>query len=545
MDIKLIGENLIQAPMKKILVSWIGHTDLLAMIPTLSESQVERVRTIVLDKAHGRAGLGPIKTLLQQEHFDEVCLIDNYAAKDVLQWYSQWLGCKPHIITVAVNNPADYEEVFRISDSVLAEVCSRQKKSKEFSLSLLLTSGTPTMAAVFVLLGKTKYPAFFWQTHLGMATETRIPYDLTSDLLPDLLHNSDSAFHHLSALSPQEIQGFENIIGDSPAIRLAVGRARLVAIRDVSVLLTGESGTGKELFAHAIHAASCRKGKPFKAVNCAAFPDSLIEGELFGYEKGAFTGADQPRDGLFKQADGGTLFLDEIGECPLPQQAKLLRVLQPPHGTPPSCREFERIGGKEKIRSDVRIIAATNRDLAKEVAEGRFREDLYYRLASFLIKLPPLRERRSDIIPIAESILQRINEDFGDVEQGYEPKNLSVSAKKFVRSFDWPGNVRQLSNVLLQAAILSQGVSIGKAELEEGVSGTLNFGSAAIPPLLPLGEGFSLDAYLKTIRERYLREAMKEANGVKAEAARLLGYQNAETLRRQLETHEIRWEGEK
>lgn len=368
-----------------------------------------------------------------------------------------------------------------------------------------------------------------------------IPFDLSVDFLPEVLKDADSAFHHLASRAPQEIEGFEQIVGDSKAIRYAVGRAQRAALWDVSVLLLGESGTGKELFAWAIHNASRRKGKPFISLNCAAFPESLIESELFGHVKGAFTGAIEEKHGAFRQAHGGTLFLDEIGECPSVQQAKLLRVLQPPPGKSPCCREFTPVGGKKPIQCDVRVIAATNRNLPREISEGRFREDLFYRLATILVKLPPLRERKEDIIPIAESILDRINQDFEDHRQGPEHKNISESTKKFAKSFDWPGNVRQLNNALLQAAVLSAGPTIQKHELEEAITESGRSGAISPFPLVSLGEGFSLDAFLTSIQISYLQKAMSEANGTIAQAAKLLGYQNPETLRQQLLRLKVKW----
>ena len=244
------------------------------------------------------------------------------------------------------------------------------------------------MTAIWVLLGKSRYPATFYQTHDGRAWKTEIPFDLAFDFVPELLHSPDLSLQHLAARSPQEIAGFNQIIGNSKAIRLAVGRAQKAAIRDVPVLILGETGTGKELFARAIHDASHRQGGPFLAINCAAIPQELLESELFGHKKGAFTGASADHAGAFEQADGGTIFLDEIGECAPGMQSKLLRVLQPPPGTGPCHRVFRRVGETRDRTSDVRVIAATNRDLLQEVEAHRFREDLYYRLAVITLKIP-------------------------------------------------------------------------------------------------------------------------------------------------------------
>lgn len=527
--------------MHKILVSWIGHTDLLAMLPTLEEKQANQLRQVVKNKDGKNASHSPIKTLLESESFDEIHLIDNYSDKAVVKWYLDWLGHKAKVHKVVINNPTDYEEIFQISDSILTDICSRQKQVKEFSLSLLLTSGTPTMAAVFVLLGKTKYPAVFWQTHKGSASETKIPYDLTSDLLPDLLHKSDSAFHHLSALSPQECKGFENIIGNSRPIRLAVGRARRAALRDVSILLLGESGTGKELFARAIHEASRRKGKPFVPVNCAAIPPELMESELFGHVKGAFTDAKKDKSGAFAHANNGTLFLDEIGECPLQLQAKLLRVLQPPEDQGMCVREFQPVGAEKVCQTNVRIIAATNRNLLDEVKSGRFRDDLYYRLSAITVKLPALRQRKEDIVSIAEHILHKINKDFRRDEPGYEDKYFSVATKKFIQQFSWPGNVRELGNAILQAVVMSESEVLTPQDIDAALMESSDSCHADDVMNRPLGDGFSLDDLLNSIKIRYLKRAKAESGGMKRLAAELLGYKNYQKLDTQLQRFEIDW----
>lgn len=526
--------------MKKVLVSWIGHTDLLAMCPSLTDSQREEVLALLNHKHPGQAQASPVKTLIENEPFDEVHLIDNYGKDSVSNLYLKWINCKATIHRVSFQNPTNYEEIFAVSDAVLTDVYSKQK-DKDFSLSLLLTSGTPTMTAVFVLLGKTKFPATFWQTHQGNVSPTRIPYDITVDLLPNLLHKSDSAFHHLSTSSPQEYEEFKHIVGNSQAIRLATGRARRAALRDVSVLLLGESGTGKELFARAIHSASRRKDKPFFAINCAALPSELIESELFGHKKGAFTGADKDKKGAFSEADGGTLFLDEIGECPLHMQTKLLRVLQPPTGKGMCIREFNRVGETATISANVRIIAATNQNLVEEIKSGQFRDDLYYRLAAISIKLPALRERKEDIIDIAEHLLQKINQDFKDDESGYEDKKFSPTTKKLVKQLTWPGNVRQLNNVILQAVVMSEGNTLTPADIEAALADMLSPQQDSDLLALPLGGDFSLDELLRTIRVRYLERARDEAGGSKKESARLLGYPSYQKLANQLHSLDISW----
>src|SRR5512136_872651 len=249
--------------------------------------------------------------------------------------------------------------------------------------------------------------------------------------------------------------GFDQILGRSPVLREALTRAAQVAPTETTVLLTGESGTGKELVARAIHYASRRADGPFVAVNCAALPDTLLESELFGHERGAFTGADRQKPGRFELAAGGTLFLDEVGELSAAVQAKLLRVLQE--------REFQRVGGTVTLQADVRLIAATNRDLGKEVQAGRFRDDLYYRLNVFTIQLPPLRERGEDVLLLADFFVRSLGARMGKADLG-----LSRDAREALLNHAWPGNIRELQNAVERALIVSDGGLLTAAQLGIG-----------------------------------------------------------------------------
>ena len=522
----------------KALVSWIGHTDLKALAVEVPIGMRKRIAALVRgDLTPPDDANGPVKTMVQAEAFDQIHLLADIPA-DIAEAFVTWLGVAATLHKVDLHGPTNYKEVFLISDEVLMTVAGQGATE----LHYLLSPGTPTMAAVWVLLGKTKYPGRFWQTWKGEAAETEIPFDITLDVVPQLLRGADSRLQHLAARGPSELQGFEGIIGDSPAIRLAAGRAKKAALRDVPVLLSGESGTGKEMFAHAIHAAGHRRGKPFLAINCAALPKPLLESELFGHEKGAFTGADRSREGAFRRADGGTLFLDEIGECDPEIQAKLLRVLQPPPGEGPCIREFTKVGGHTVERSDVRVIAATNRSLVERVGIGKFREDLYYRLAVITLTLPPLRERAADALLIADTLLDRINQDFSRQEPGYAHKLLSTDAKYFVRTHNWPGNVRELYNTLLQAAVMSEYTELSAEDLRTAVPEPVRTDRPGADLLeQPLGDGFVLDTLLETVRSHYLTRAMREANGVKTRAADLLGYRNYQTLDNQLKRLGIEW----
>jgi DNA-binding NtrC family response regulator len=523
----------------KALISWIGHMDLRAMAASAPVAMRKRISGLVRDNLEPpEDGKGPLKTMVEVREFDAVHLLADIPA-DIAEHFAQWLGVPVALHKVDLHGPTNYREVFQIADAELAKVTAGVSPE----LHYLLSPGTPTMAAVWVLLGKTKYPGRFWQTWQGKATETEIPFDITLDVVPRLLRGADSHLQHLAARGPSELQGFEGIVGDSPAIRLAAGRAKKAALRDVPVLLSGESGTGKEMFAHAIHAAGHRRDKPFLAINCAALPKPLLESELFGHVKGAFTGADKARDGAFRRADGGTLFLDEIGECDPEIQAKLLRVLQPPPGAGPCAREFTKVGGHTVEQADVRVIAATNRSLVDRVALGKFREDLYYRLAVITLLLPPLRERAADALLIAERLLERINQDFSKQELGYEHKKLSSNAKYFVRTHNWPGNVRELYNTLLQAAVMSESTELTAEDLRAAVPEPVRKDRPGADLLeQPLGDGFVLDTLLEKVRSHYLIRAMRESNGVKTRAADLLGFRNYQTLDHQLRRLNIEWE---
>jgi two-component system, NtrC family, response regulator HydG len=295
------------------------------------------------------------------------------------------------------------------------------------------------------------------------------------------------------------------LVGRSEPMRRVLDQVRKVAPTDATVLVLGESGTGKELVARAVHAASGRGEKPFVSVSCAAIPEGLLESELFGHEKGAFTGAVRRKLGRFELAHEGTLFLDEVGEIPPAIQVKLLRVLQE--------RSFERVGGEETVSADVRLVSATNRDLARMVAEGRFREDLYYRLNVVPVRLPPLRERPGDVEELASHFLARVAPRIGRKVTGFAPEAIAL-----LRRHAWPGNVRELENVVEQALVFAEGDLVRPEDLPEGIR------RAAPSPALPVPSGDrSLTDILEDLEEQLILAAYERAKGVKAETARLLG----------------------
>jgi len=296
------------------------------------------------------------------------------------------------------------------------------------------------------------------------------------------------------------------LIGQSPAMREVFKLIGRVAPMDANVLITGESGTGKELVARAIHRHSQRSGGPFVAINCPAVPESLLESELFGYERGAFTGAVHDYVGRFEAAAGGTVFLDEIGDLPASTQAKLLRTLQE--------HVVERLGGR-RIPVDFRLIAATNRDLERLLADGQFREDLYYRLNVVRIHLPPLRERRADILPLAEAFLWKHSKAQSDAPHGF-----TEDATRLLLAHDYPGNVRELENIVQHAIVLARGSLITAADLPippgQSESGASPFRAVDLLSR-PLAEAVQM------LERELIQGALARAQGNKAEAARLLG----------------------
>lgn len=295
----------------------------------------------------------------------------------------------------------------------------------------------------------------------------------------------------------------DSIVGHSKAMKNVINLIRKVSTSPVTVLILGESGTGKELIARAIHYNSPRATKPFTAINCAAIPENLIESELFGYEPGAFTGATARKKGLFEATNGGTLFLDEIGDLPPLTQSKILRVLQE--------KEIRRLGGRDAIKVDVRIIAATNKDLEKEMKEGRFREDLYYRLRVVTVELPPLRQRKEDIPALVNHFIEKYNNEFGK-----RVKGIDSLAMKALSEYSWPGNIRQLESVIERAVLMCDSDTIKIEEIKTELkipmaSGILDFD-------LP-EEGINFE----NLEKELLKKAMAKANNVAARAARLLG----------------------
>jgi nitrogen regulation protein NR(I) len=348
------------------------------------------------------------------------------------------------------------------------------------------------------------------------------PFDL-----PKILSLVDSAVDVISETNKNKEQSSiedinleedikAGIIGNSLSMQTVYKRIGQVSSSDVTVLITGESGTGKELIARAVHKNSLRNNKPFIAVNCSAIPENLIESELFGHEKGAFTGANQQRIGYFEQCDSGTIFLDEIGDMPLAAQTKILRALQE--------GELLRVGGSDVIKVDVRIIAATNKSIESMVKEGTFREDLYYRLNVVRIELPPLRERKEDIPLLINFLLKKVSKNNQGVAEV-----VASDAMAALTEYEWPGNVRELENVIHRSAVLSQGDSILLKDLPSEITtlGPSELSESNLFEKVYTNLDPSAGGLLKRVEVELIRVALKHSNDDLSKAAKVLGITNA------------------
>jgi transcriptional regulator with PAS, ATPase and Fis domain len=468
-------------------------------------------------------GLGPIAQAVAWRHFDHVVLLSDHAERQTSS-YQRWLAkrssAQVECIAEKLKSPTDFDGIYRAAVRGLSRTLERHGPDTE--LTLHLSPGTPAMAAVWIILAKTRFPAKLIESSRQHGVrEVELPFDLAADFLPDLLSQAAQRLQEASLASAPTSATFSTLIFRSSAMKQLVQRAGQAASLGVPVLIEGESGTGKELMAKAIHAASKRASQPFVAVNCGAIPESLIEAELFGYEKGAFTGAQRQVAGLFERGNGGTVFLDEIGELPLSAQVKFLRVLQE--------GEVQRIGGDAAKKVNVRIVAATNRNLIAEVQAGRFREDLFFRLAVAVLRVPALRDRPEDIGPLIDHYVNKLNADlFGEATAAH--KKLSVGARKLLQAHPWPGNVRELISTLQRALVWSSGATVTEAEAPEALLGQAARRNTNESLNLPLEKGFNLQGVLDRTAVHYLERALEESQGNKTQAAKLLGLPSYQTL---------------
>jgi transcriptional regulator with PAS, ATPase and Fis domain len=460
---------------------------------------------------------------VQQRSFDEIHLLSDHKSSDsggFVGWLKEKTGKTAKIWNVKLKGPTRFSDIYEAATSVLGALV---ETDAERQLTFHVSPGTPAMAAVWVLLAKTKFPAELIESSLEEGVKTiSLPFEIAADYLPARDLERDDAIMRLTQGLPPEVAEFGAIIHRCQVMKTTIAQARRVAVEDVPVLIQGESGTGKELLARAIHASSRRASQPFVEVNCGAIPGELVESELFGHTKGAFTGAFTAKAGYLEAADGGTLFLDEIGELPAPAQVKLLRALQ--------AKKIQRVGSTKPQSVDFRVMAATNRVLIDDVAEGRFREDLFHRVAVGVLTLPPLRDRPGDINLLIDHFLDQINADRDDTP-GWIHKNLSAGARNLLNQHPWPGNIRELSNTLCRAAIWSPDQIVTTDQMRNALFPV----KREVPghdTILnrSLGGELDLPELIAEVARHYLSRAYQEADGNKSAACRLVGLPNYQTF---------------
>lgn len=495
-----------------ILLAWLGNTDLRA------------------SGAPDSAEKGPILEALKALPFRTVHLLSDHPAAKARE-YGRWLSAQA-TVTVEIHaarltSPTNHAEIFRCAEDLIAKV---RAASPIEPMTYHLSPGTPAMAAVWLLLAKTRHPARLIESSREQGVRVvDIPFELSAEFLPATDRDTDEALTRLMQGLPPEAPAFSAIIHRCNAMKRSVAMGRRLAAHDVPVLIQGESGTGKELFARAIHQAGSRNSKPFVAVNCGAIPLELVDAELFGHEKGAFTGAMAARAGYFEAAEGGTLFLDEIGELPLASQVRLLRVLQE--------QEVTRVGAARPRTINVRVISATNRVLPEEISAGRFREDLFHRLAVGILLLPPLREREGDLGLLIDAALAGLNAGASH-QPGQPHKKLDVAARNLLLRHSWPGNVRELTNTLLRASIWAGGERITARDVTESIALSVPDRRDAVLGK-SLDQPISLPEIMGVVAKHYLERAMAQTHDNKSEAARLLGLGSYQTLTNWLQKYRV------
>jgi DNA-binding NtrC family response regulator len=448
-----------------------------------------------------------------------ILVIDDEAAqRDVLTGYLKKKGYKifsassgKEGIEITKKNPVDIIlSDYKMPDLNGIEVLEQVKKiNPEISFVIVTAYGTVENAVKAMRLGAFDYISK--------------PVDLDElDLMIERIieHKNLKSENQLLKTQLQEKHKISSIVSQSQKMEEVINVAARVAESKATVLITGENGTGKEVLAKAIHYMSSRKGKPFIAVNVPALTETLLESELFGHEKGAFTGADKMKKGRFEIADGGTLFLDEVGDIPQSIQVKLLRVLQE--------HQFERVGGTEKIEVDVRIIAATNKDLEQKIKDGSFREDLYYRLNVVSIKIPPLRERKEDILPLIENFIDKYSK-----ENNKDNLEVSKEAVDVLMKYTYPGNVRELENIIERAVVLTRGKVITLGDLPWNIKGFKEEKT-----LGSLDEG-TLTEQVEALEKQLIFDALQQSEGNQTKAGKLLGL-TERNLRYKLKKYNIK-----
>ncbi len=476
---------------RKILYSWLGNTD----IETALDAQ------------------GPIKSAWLFDTFDELRVFTDLKAESNDKFQNNLpkeIKEKLKYLFVSLpNGPTNHRDIFEIVHGDI-----KNKFSESDQLYFHLSSGTPAMQSIWVIISQAYFKANLLETYKGKVKEVILPFNLHSEFIPLDAHKKAIA----EIFEPPNFvaEGFEGVIHHSAIMQKAIGQANKLAKLDVPVLIQGESGTGKELFAKGIHDASKRLGK-FITVNCGAIPNELLEAELFGYKKGSFTGANADKVGLIEASNNGTLFLDEIGELPIQAQVKLLRVLQE--------NEIQPIGSTTPTKINMRIIAASHKELNSEVGQGRFREDLFFRIAVGLLMIPPLRERKEDIPLIADYLLQQFNKKLDKSPK--KGKYFGDSAMNFVTTLPWSGNIRELNNTIIRSAINSASNKIEKEDIENALINNKkpNYNSL----LTDLTQPIDMNKISATFEKQCIEKALSVTKS-RSQAAKYLGLNSRQAL---------------
>lgn len=453
--------------------------------------------------------------------FDRIVILAN-TWEEKWHRYEEWLGrrlgirSRPYedikVHRAHIINPIDYGSIAKEAQKWISKLSAESD-----SLYINLSSGTPTMTAMSIIVGKAKPNTFFYQSSpTGKIQLDSIPFDFKGELDASAARNIASK----AAGTPDKHGAFEKIVAISPMMKEQVRKAKKLAPLELPILVLGETGTGKEVISTAIHKASSRANKNLVTVNCGALPENLVDSILFGHVKGAFTGAVKDQKGLFEQADGGTLFLDEVGELTLDAQVKLLRVLQQ--------GEIKRVGDDKAVTVDVRIIAATHRDLLEMVEDGGFREDLFYRLALGVIEVPALRQRLEDIESLVDELAREINKTASSYSD-YKSKKTSKSAINFILEQPWLGNVRELWNTLNRAFLLSESIEITDKEIEIAII-KRSTTSRVEEVVLAHGQQVDIKQLTDKYQKKYIIAALKASGYVKKTAANMLGLGNHQNL---------------
>lgn len=502
----------------KLLICWIGKSD--------------------IDACDGKpnSGQGPIGQAVLAETYARIVLLSDWdqktpgTSKRYCAWLKELVDVPIDVKLHQLTGPTDFQEIYQAADADLAAL--KASFGDKLDLTMHISPGTAQMAAIWIILAKTRYPARLIESSKeGGVREAIVPFDLSAEFLPALRKKAGERLVGMIDDHITSPPSFAAIIHKSSEMKRCIDLASRISPYPIPVLIEGESGTGKELMAHAIHQASGRAGK-LVSVNCGAIPLELVESEFFGHGKGSFSGASSERKGHFEVADGGTLFLDEIGELPKSVQVKLLRALQ--EGM------VVRVGTSKEISVDVRIITATNRNLVKEVADGNFREDLFYRLAVGMIRLPPLRERRGDLGVLIDHLIARIVEK-APRELMVKHKRISAGARNILLSHSWPGNIRELFNTLQRAVVWSEGESID-ADLVNAVM----LSGPTIRPVgddvlnLPIDDGVDLEESIARVARHYIERALVHTKGNKTQAAKLLSFGSYQRLNDWMKRYSIK-----